>query len=510
MKILTVKQIREADAFTIKNEPVKSIDLMERASLAASEWIFKKFGTEKPVVVFAGRGNNGGDGLAIARILSGKGYKVRVLLLSPGSGLSEDASINLARLEEAGSVEINLLKEEDSLPEAGGNEIILDALFGSGLTRPIEGKALEVVRKINESGATVISVDIPSGLFGEDNNSNDPGSIVKADYTLSFQLPKLSFFFGENRIYTGCWEIIPIGLHPSYLEGAETSYYYLDHGFFRGAVRKREKFSHKGDYGHCLVISGSYGKTGAAVLAAKACLRTGAGLVTVHTPSKGTEIIQVSVPESMASIDSSPVVFSGVPGTETFSAVCAGPGIGTAGETQKALRELLKIWREPLVLDADALNILSMNREWFEELPSGSILTPHPGEFDRMAGKSGSGYERHLKQIEFSRKYGVYVVLKGAFTSVTSPDGECYFNSSGNPGMATGGSGDVLTGIIVSLLAQKYSPKMASLLGVFIHGLSGDIAAGGSSPESIIAGDITENIGKAFKKLNLMNHEKTG
>lgn len=239
-------------------------------------------------------------------------------------------------------------------------------------------------------------------------------------------------------------------------------------------------------------------------------MRTGAGLVTVHTPSEGTDIIQVSVPEAMASIDSSPAVFSGVTGTERFTAVCAGPGIGTAAETQKAIRDLLNSLREPVVLDADALNILSMNREWFKEIPPESILTPHPGEFDRMAGKSRSGYERHLKQIDFSKRYGVYVVLKGAFTSIACPGGECYFNSTGNPGMATAGSGDVLTGIIISLLAQKYSPMMASLLGVFIHGLSGDIAACESSQESIIAGDIIENIGKAFKQLNLLNHEKTG
>ncbi len=501
MKILSVRQIREADLYTIKNEPVSSTDLMERASSRASEWIFNRFGTERSFLVFAGRGNNGGDGLAMARILAGKGLKVKVFL-SSFTGLSEDASVNLNRLKETGIVEIELLKGEESFPAVENSDIIIDALFGSGLSRPIEGSAAGTVKKINESGATVISVDIPSGLFGEDNTNNDPSSIVKAGYTLTFQLPKLSFFFRENRIYTGEWYVIPIDLHPRFIENAETPYFYMTGDFFKGLVKKREKFSHKGGFGHCLIISGSYGKMGAAVLAAKGCLRTGAGLVTVHSPANGTEIIQAAVPEAMVSIDESPGMITNVYGLERYSAVCAGPGIGTFEPTQKALEMLIGQWRNPVVLDADALNILSIRRELFSKLPPGSILTPHPGEFDRMAGESSTGYDRHLKQISFSREYGVYVVLKGAFTSVTTPEGECYFNSTGNPGMATAGSGDVLTGIIVSLLGQCYSPLAASQLGVYIHGLAGDIAAYKLSQQSIIAGDITDNIGVAFKKLN--------
>ncbi len=509
MKVLTVKQIRQADAYTIEHEPVKSIDLMERASAAASDWIFNTFGKSKKLCFFAGPGNNGGDGLAMARILSERDIEVAVFMLSPASRLSEDASVNLQRLGDTGRVEVKWLAGEEDFPAECKNCIIVDAMFGSGLTRPIEGKPAGIVKKINDSQAIVVSVDIPSGLFGEDNRDNTPETIVRADYTLSFQFPKLAFFFPENNPYTGEWHVLPIGLHPNFIESVETPYYFVTAGFFSGQIKCRNKFAHKGDFGHSLIISGSYGKMGAAVLAVKACLRAGSGLVTAHVPQKGIEIIQTSVPEAMTSADKSPVVFTGITDPAGYTSIAAGPGIGQSKDTCDGLRSLLKGYDRPMVLDADALNILSANKELLKMLPPASILTPHPKEFDRMAGNSGTGYERHLKQIDFSRRYGVYIVLKGGYTSVSTPEGHCYFNSTGNPGMATAGSGDVLTGIIVSLLSQGYSPDIAAKLGVYIHGLAGDIAAGSLSQESMIAGDIIDEIGCGFKKIkNYLSHDK--
>ncbi len=501
MKIFPTSVIKEIDSYTIKNEPIKPIDLMERAAGEMAGWLESRFGQRNPLVVFAGPGNNGGDGMAVARMMSERHYAVTCYLVRISDHLSSSAETNLKRLKEKGLVPVHDIRSPDDLPSLPEKAIILDAIFGSGLTRPVEGMAADLIRHLNGLPAQRISIDIPSGLFGEDNAKNKKENIFRADVTLTLQFPKRSFFFAENRIYTGEWYVLPIGLHPEAIEKTPTDTVMTDRQMFTGAIPERDRFSHKGHYGHALLISGSYGMMGAAVLGAKAALRMGAGLVTVHVPRLGCEIIQSSVPEALVSMDQNDEYFSGCPDPERFSAVGVGPGIGRRKETARALKKLLENIRAPLVIDADALNILSENKDWLDMVPGNSILTPHPKEFDRLAGNSSTGFERNRKQVRFSREHKLYVILKGAYTCTACPDGSCYFNNTGNPGMAIGGSGDVLTGMILSLLCQRLDPLKAALTAVYLHGLAGDLAAGEYTENALLPSDITAHIGKAIKSI---------
>ena len=464
--------------------------------MACVDWFVTHFDGCRKVAIFAGRGNNGGDGLAIARLLRLMRYNVSVYMLAGSEKLSPDALTNYQRLTDFPPHVLN----GNKLPELHTSDIVIDALFGTGLTRPLEGLAALTVAHINKSGCTVVSIDMPSGLFCDDNRQNNPANIIRAHHTLTFQQPKLSFFFAENADAVGRWEALDIGLSPEAIEKQNSIYYTLQKRNI-ASVPPRRRFSHKGDYGHACLIAGSYGMMGACVLATKACLRAGAGLVTAHVPQRGNDIMQISVPEALVSIDECSEVFSKVPNLSRYSAIGAGCGIGKRPETQQALFLLLKSMNgcsTKLVLDADALNILSENRDWLKLLPPDSILTPHPKEFDRLTDASGNGYERHLRQIEMARRYSVIIALKGAYTSIAAPDGTCFFNTTGNPGMATGGSGDVLTGIIVSLLAQGWQPLTAACTGVWLHGAAGDSAARKHGHQAMIAGDIIKHIGKAF------------
>ena len=502
MKILTQHQIRLVDAYTIKHEPITSIDLMERAAMACVDWMSYHFDTHREIAIFAGPGNNGGDGLAIARILQWMHYNVTVFMLTDSAQLSPDTFANYQRLT---TCKLVVLAHND-LPRLYPSMIVIDALFGIGLSRPLEGLAAQIVAHINKSGCTVVSIDMPSGLFCDDNRKNDPVRIIHAHYTLTFQQPKLSFFFAENAVFVGKCETLDIGLLPEAIEKQDSKYFALEK-YYIGHVQPRNKFAHKGDFGHACLIAGSHGMMGACILAAQACLRAGAGLLTAHIPQKEGLIMQVSVPEALVSFDADTEIYSQVPDLNVFSAIGAGPGIGKKPETQRALLALLQAVNArkstPLVLDADALNILSENRDWLRLLLHNCILTPHPKEFDRLAGNSENGYQRHLKQIEMAQEHSIIVVLKGAHTSIAAPDGTCFFNTTGNPGMATAGSGDVLTGIIVSLLAQGWQPHHAACAGVWLHGVAGDKAARKSGQQALIASDIIKNIGKAFMELKI-------
>lgn len=501
MKIFKAKKVQQVDAYTIINEPITSVDLMERASKVMANWFMDRFSNNRPVKIFVGPGNNGGDGLAIARMLADKNYQVDVCILKLAEKLKGDPAINLQRLEEQGKVKIILIEDEAALPQIGENDIILDAIFGSGLTRSLDGLPAKVVAHINNSEAIVIAVDTPSGLFGEKNSMNNYTNIIKADHTLSLQFPSLSFMYAENAECVGQFEVLPIGLHPDIINELDTPYYYIEEDDIGKKLLPRKKFAHKGNFGHALLIAGSYGKIGAAVLASRACLRTGVGLLSVHLPRKRNKIMQTAVPEAMVITDESKHLFSGAPDIAPYNAVGVGPGIGTDKLTQKAFNELLEKAEQPMVIDADAINILSEHKEWIRKVPENTILTPHPKEFERLAGNFNDGYSRNVAQVEFAKKYKLYVVLKGAYTSIACPDGTCYFNSTGNPGMATAGSGDVLTGMILSLLAQGYTPKDAAIVGVYLHGLAGDIASEQIGEEALIASDIIENIGMAYKYL---------
>ncbi len=508
MKVFRTSQIKSIDAYTIQNEPIPSVDLMERAATAISNWLVQRFSSGRKVSIFAGPGNNGGDGWAVARMLSEQGFeKIHIYLLNLSGRISEDSGINRERLIRQDRVEINEINDKNSFPVIENTDLVVDGLFGSGLTRTLEGLAASLVKHINQSGADVVSIDIPSGLFGEDNTGNIRENIIKAAYTLTFQFPKLSFFYAENEAYVGDWHVLPIGLHPKIIDTTPSDFHYTTLEEVRKIIKRRERFSHKGTCGNALLIAGSYGMMGAAVIAAKACLRGGAGLVTAHVPRTGIEIIQTAVPESLISIDQSDKMFTGFPGLSKFQAVAVGPAINCEDATQKALKNLLQVSDKPMVIDADALNILGRNKEWLKTIPKSSILTPHPKEFERIAGETTSCYARNMRQIELAKELGVYIVLKGAYSSVATPDGSCLFNSTGNPGMATAGSGDALTGILLSLLSQGYAPEQAAIAGVFLHGLAADLASRDTGEYSLISSDIIDYLGKAFLKFKINQHE---
>jgi hydroxyethylthiazole kinase-like uncharacterized protein yjeF len=500
IKILSVEQIREADAYTIQNEPILSIDLMERAATRCSEWLTSKISGQK-VKVFCGMGNNGGDGLALVRILLADFIQAEAFIVHHGTSFSEDCFQNLIRLEEVAPEMIFHINHENEIPEIDQNDIIVDALFGSGLSKPVTGIAAAVIDRINKSDAITVAIDIPSGLFADTSTNPSKGSILEADYTLTFQVPKLAFFFSQNDRYTGEWIPLDTRIHPSYIEQAPTRHYLLTKQDITPMLKIRNHFSHKGTYGHALLIAGGRGKTGAAILSARAAIRSGLGLLTVHLPEDAVLPLQTAVPEAMVSFDQSKDFFSHLPDLSAYNAIGIGPGIGQSHETTAALKILIQELKVPVVFDADALNILGENRTWLSFLPTGAILTPHPKEFERLTGKTTDDFERLRMQQEFSQKYNCYVVLKGAFTSISTPEGNIYFNPTGNPGMATGGTGDTLTGIILSLLAQHYTPLEAALTGVYLHGLAGDLAAEQQGYPSLIASDIIDCLGKAFKEL---------
>ena len=493
MKIPNIQSARAADAYTIENEPISSVDLMERAATQIYFWLMKKLKTkEVSIKIFCGMGNNGGDGLALARLLATNDIFAQVYIVNVSEKFSHDAEVNYQRLKEIPEVPMFDIFSKDDFPKISDDDIIIDALFGSGLSRPLEGLAAELVNYLNDNQAVRIAIDIASGLNGDAINNG--GVIFRPDYTLSMQFPKMAFLYPENEPFVGKWEVLDIKIHPDYVENLETANFYTTADVIKPLLHKREKDSHKGTYGHALLIAGSTGKTGAALLASEACMRSGVGLLTTHLPKSAMLPLQVFLPEAMISPDKSDNYFSQVPDLQPYNAVGVGPGLGKAEETVNALKHLIQEAKVPMVLDADALNIISENKTWLAFLPERTIITPHPKEFERLFGKTDNSQQRLELQREMSVKHKIIIVLKGANTSITFPNGSCFFNSTGNPGMATAGSGDVLTGIILSLLAQRYTPEEAAIIGVFMHGRAGDKAAERLGMESMIAGDIIKSL----------------
>ena len=500
MRFFLTSQIREIDRKTIECEPITSIDLMERAAKSIFQWIASRFSTQNPFTFFAGNGNNGGDGVALARMLALVGYNVKLFILETGSKKTSDLETNIERAKKQGLIEIRTISNTSDFPSIKSNTVVIDALFGSGLTRPLEGIYAELVTHINQSKSTVISIDIPSGLFGEKNPYPNPNPVIEANHTLTLQFPKLCLLFSDNQKFVGDWSILPIGLDEKTIEETETDFYYLTPTFIKPLLQSRNKFGHKGTYGHALIIAGSYGMMGASILASQACLASGVGLLTVHVPKVGYNVIQSSVPEALVEIDQSEFIFTDEKNVDKFTAIGIGPGIGKGVTRAEALKKVLTKCKVPITIDADALNIISENKDFLELIPKNSVFTPHPGEFDRLFGKCNSGFERFELARNVSVKHNVIIVLKGAFTQIYTPEGRVYFNSTGNPGMATGGSGDVLTGIITGLLAQGYSPISASLAGVYIRGLAGDLASEAKGENAMVASDIISYTGNAFLK----------
>ncbi|HWZ22302.1 MAG TPA: NAD(P)H-hydrate dehydratase [Cytophagaceae bacterium] len=494
MKILNATQIKELDKFTIENEPVESIKLMERAATAFVRWFTEKFHKEQRVVIFCGSGDNGADGLAVARMLIQKMFEVTIYHIQ-STKTSENYQINEERLSHVGFInEIATVKEIPVLPK---DVVIIDAIFGSGINKSIEGLYTDVIAAINKAETSVVALDMPSGLYMEKQNENN--NIVKARYTVAFQVPKLAFMLPQHQDYVGDWYILYIGLSREYIETAKTNYYYIDEILIKSLIRTRGKFSHKGNYGKALIISGKYGMLGASVLSAKACLRSGTGLVKVYVPEAGFFVLQNDLPEAIVLTDPHPEMITALPDLAEFTAIGVGPGMGESSETATAFEKLLTTTKVPLVIDASALNMLSSNKALIPKIPANSILTPHLLEFERLVGKTENDYERLEKAKAFCKQYKVYLVLKGAHSAIVNPEGSIHFNSTGNPGMAKAGAGDVLTGIITGLLAQGYTSQEACLLGVFLHGYAGDAAARKLSQPSMLASDIIDGITYFFK-----------
>lgn len=503
MKIFAAELIKAIDQYTIENEPIAPIDLMERASMAVCSRIVELYpNNEQSFAVFAGSGNNGGDGLAVARLLSQQGYRVQVLLVQTTPNISPETNTNLNRLQASEYLSIETVSPEAVIPYIPPYTVIIDALFGSGVNRPLDGFNKHIVEYINSCGCTILSIDLPSGLMAEDNASNDLEAIVRADITITLELPKLALLLPENEVFTGELSIVPIGLDPKALEGFPSNVHYVTSDMAAKMLYKRRKFAHKGTFGHCYLIAGSQKMVGASILSSKACMKTGSGLLTTHIPAGFQTALNVAVPEVIVDHDSSAEHFTQYASLTNFDAVGIGPGLGTSTTTVTTMGQLLADARRmPMVIDADALNNIAYNKELLKVLPKFAILTPHPKEFERLAGGWNNDMEKLQRLHEFAQQHSAYIVLKGAHTIVASPDGRLWFASVGNPGMATAGSGDVLTGIILSLLGQGYSPEEASILGVHLHGLAGDIAAREEGQEALIASSITDCIGKAFKYL---------
>ena len=497
MKILNAQQIREWDQFTIEHEPVSSIDLMERAAGECVHWLEENTNSNSPFIIFCGKGNNGGDGLAIARMLSQREYAVCIYILEFGHLGTEDFQINLERLHQHPAIEIKFIQSEEHFPSFQKNETIIDALFGSGLNRPLEGVTAKLVEHINNSCCKIVAIDVPSGLPVDQSAKGN--AIIKATDTLSFQVHKLSFLFPENSAFTGKTHILDIGLHPDYYNSVETNNELIDKEIISAIYKPRNDFSHKGNFGHALIMSGSYGKMGAAILCVKACLRSGAGLTTCHIPKCGYEIMQTVAPEAMVITDfNSSIITKTEEDLTKFNCIGIGPGIGTASETKKSLSEVFTSYKKPVVLDADALNIISSDEKLLKKIPPNSILTPHPKEFERLFGKTKNDFDRLQLAQQKAKELNVTIVLKGHHSSIITPGGKVYFNNTGNAGMAKGGSGDVLTGVLTALVCQYHDTVEAAILGVYLHGLAGDITAEKYSKEAMISTDITYNLGEAF------------
>ncbi|WGH75877.1 NAD(P)H-hydrate dehydratase [Tenacibaculum tangerinum] len=483
-KILNVSQIRKADEYTITKKRITSLALMEAASLAFTKAIEPLLKPTQKIAVVGGVGNNGGDGFAIARILRTKGFHVQPFLVQLKETLAPDCNRNFKKLDDS-----IVIKSVSDIPDFSAYDIIIDAIFGSGLSKPITGFTQEVIKKMNEANKIVYAVDIPSGLYCD--AVSDADTIVKADLTISFQRPKRSFFFPEHGNFVKNWKTVDIGLDETFIQQQESNHYLLDKRIVEVLV-PRPRQSHKGSYGHALIIAGSYGKIGAVVLSSRACLRSGVGLLTTYVPKCGYQIIQSSVPEAMCVTDEHEEFVTQLPEISKYDALGIGPGLHTDKKTVEVVKKLLSESKHPLVIDADAINILAQHKELIALLPKNSMLTPHIKEFDRLVGNSNTSKERFQKQLLFSKKHQCIVVLKNAYTTISSVEGNLYFNTSGNQGMATGGSGDVLTGIITGLLAQGYSPLYAALLGVFFHGKAGDKAACKKGYNALIASDIID------------------
>ncbi len=499
MNILNATQVREWDAFTIREKLITSEELMEQAAHACVQWIGEHVSIEKNFKIFCGKGNNGGDGLAIARMLLQKGYIVEVYITEFGKQGTGEFQRNLQRLHTL-TPHVFFIQSPGNFPLINTDDIIIDALLGSGLNKPADGLFHQLIQHLNHSGSIIISIDLPSGMFIEQSSKNNV--VVKADYTLSFECYKLCFLADENHALLGELFILPIGLDKNFMATIELKNLFGDAEMVKKIYRKRKAVAHKGNHGHSLLAGGSYGKAGAMVLAAKACVHSGSGLTTAFVPACSMVVLQTAIPEAMVIAGEEEKELSGLPeNVEKYSCIGIGPGMGTAASAKNSFSFLIRRFNKPMVIDADAINCLALDKELFENIPPGSVLTPHPKEFDRLFGEHGNEFERWKTATKKSVQYKIIIVLKGHRTRISLPDGSTIYNSTGNPGLAKGGSGDVLTGMITGLISQGYTSEQATVLGVYLHGYAADVAASTLSEESLTASEVILFLSHGFRSL---------
>ena len=501
MKIFSKEQIYEADKVTAQRQQITSTDLMERAATEVFKWMDSRLeGSQVPIHIFCGIGNNGGDGLVLARHLINHGYKVIVYVVNYSEKRSQDFLVNYDRIKEVTKDWPKILNSKEEFPEISPDDIIVDAIFGVGLNRAADDWVRQLFQYFKVSKAFTISIDIPSGLY-LDRIPEDENGVVWADCTLTFQYPKLVLCLPETGKFSKEWFVMDIGIDQEFIEATHTDIEFIEKQDVAPLYQPRDKFAHKGNFGHALIVGGSYGKMGAVTLSSKAALASGVGLATAYVPKCGYQILQTSLPEAMVITDKTENFISDIQFEIKASAIGIGIGLGTDAKTIKALEAFLKVNKTPLVIDADGINIIAKYKPLLKLLPKQTVLTPHPKELERLIGRWKDDFDKLQKVKDFSKQYQVIVVIKGAY-SITVFENQLYVNSTGNPGMATAGSGDVLTGILTGLIAQEYKPVEATIFGVYLHGKSGDIAADSSGPESLIASHIIENLCKAYLDLN--------
>jgi len=502
MKLFTTDEIRAIDRLTIEQEGVTPIELIERVAEGVSDEISTRWRSNKPTIVFAGPGNNGADALASARLLAERGFRPEVYLFNIGGDkLSPDCIASRDRmLAEAPDIAFCEVQSRFSMPKITSGHLVIDGLFGSGLREELQGGFKSLVQYINDENATVVSIDLPSGMFGDWNPQIVNRNTIHATLTLAIQFPRISFFIPDNAELIGEWKVLDIGLSEKAIASSTANFCLVEKRDVHRRLRHRREFASKADFGSAMLYAGSYGMMGAAILAARGALRAGIGKISVNAPKCGFQILQGQVPEALYRHNRGELNIVEIHPERDFNAIALGPGIGTSELTVKAVEDFLATTNRPVILDADALNCIALKPAMLNTIPVLSILTPHAGEFDRLFGPQPSAEARLRKAIEMAKYYNIIIILKGRYTAIVRPDGKVYFNSSGCPAMATAGSGDVLTGVILAMLAQGYPAEVASLIAVYIHGLAGEMAASEHGEYGVTAGDIASNIGRAIRE----------
>jgi NAD(P)H-hydrate epimerase len=500
MKIFSAAQIKACDAYTIHATNISSLELIERAASACAQYILGKYNKECAFVVLCGMGNNGADGLALAHILLQNGYAVKIFLLQHKNESTPENKTLINKILRINAALIDYVRPETFLTDLPESVVIIDAILGTGLSRSVEHWLEEFFNHINQLPNHKISIDIPSGMPA-DTLPNKDSAIILAQITLSFQFFKRSFLHSETAKYCGLIEILDIGLHPTFIEATHTHYQTIEETNLVSLIKSKPNFSYKNQHGHTFIVGGTKGKSGAIVLATNSALRSGVGLVTSIIPEQCYYPIQTIAPEAMCQTSGDDYI-ENITGYEAADSIGIGIGMGTQELTIKAFSQFIEACNIPCVFDADALNILSLHNELMNKIPENSILTPHVGECERLFGKSANSMQMVENIRMQAMRYRVCIVLKGHRTVIATPDGDCFYNLTGNAGMAKGGSGDVLTGLLAGLLAQGYTSIQSALLGVYLHGLAGDIAALDMGQQAMNANDIINRLGNAWQKLS--------